>query len=520
MRLRGKGPRIQGSRPLLSRPGARVAGVVLAIAVCALVYSLGAVPAHADDTSVGGIGGDLYPLESTAIRMEAETVQAVLFRRYAEFRVDFKFVNSGSPQKLLLGFPYRLLGPEDNGTPPLAFQAWQDGKPLSVRLGKGHYQGEERGYFLHEATFPSGETMITVSYLAEPTWSSGDRFPELVPPEMRLEGVSFLAGRYDYWLHTGASWAGTIGRALVRFTLADECDAWGLDIKSDHPLVQQGWPWTTKPETYVNPDPRTFVWDFRDLEPTQVDDIVLAFTGPFPNDPGSMSLPPVFGAVLTPIPGSYVETGGDTSMPWAAVDGSAYSAWSPTSGPGESRLRLAITGNKDIGEFRILTGLNRTLSSFYENGRPKTVKVTLSDGHAATFTLLDEPTVQRFPLQGRADWVQVEILDTYPGTKSDKVYISEVSLGARPAPTFAPFAELLATGGLQTTTTSGASSSTSSTDTGPPSTSTSSGPSATTPPGGLAASDGWPLWPTVAFGVAGAAFLALIALLVVAVQRR
>jgi hypothetical protein len=332
----------------------------------------------------------------------------------------------------------------------------------------------------------------------------------------RVENVAFMGGHYTYWLHTGASWAGTIGKAVVRFALADDCDAWGFDIKSSNPLVQQGWPWTTKPETYANPDPRTFLWEFNDFEPTKDDDVRLAFTAPFLNTPEDSTLPPIFGTVLWAAPSSSPGPSDETSATWMAVDGSAHSAWKTRMGAGEAGLKLNVTGNHEIREFRILTGLHQTLSSFTENGRPKTVKVTLSDGTTATYELKDEPTVQRFPLKGRADWMQVDILEVYPGTESEDVYISEIGLGAQPAPRFLSFAELL-TGGSSPSTTSATVPATPSSDTTSP-----AGTSSSLEPGGQgpADSEGWPVWPVVAFGVAGAAFLVLVALLVVALRRR
>lgn len=483
---------------------------------CLLILAVSTPPVLADDTSLGGVGGDLRPLTSTSVRLEAETVQAVLYRRFAEFRVDFRFVNAGDAQRLLLGFPYLLPGPDDNGIPPVAFRAWQDGQPLAVRTGESRHEGAELGYFLHEATFPPGKTMITVSYLSVPTWSSGDRFPELAPPEMRIGNVAFLAGRYDYWLHTGASWAGTIGKAIVRFALADECDSWGFDIKSNHPLVQEGWPWTTKPETYLHPDARTFAWEFRDFEPTENDDIRLAFTAPFLTEPASDTLPPVFGAVLTPLPEASADTGDQSGGPAAAVDGSPLSAWKIDQSAGQAWSEFRVNGNRDIAELRLLPGLNQSPTSFFDNGRPKSVRVILADGTTRTVSLADEPTVQVFPLAGRTDRIRLELLEVYPGSKSSEVFLSELSLGARSAPRFLPFDQLLAEGpttpsSYSTTTQATGSVSSIVDQTGPQQTLGSQGPEEQA---------NWPVWSVVAFAVAGAAFLVLLALVLLAAKRR
>ena len=172
--------------------------------------------------------------------MEAETVQAVCYREFAEYRVDFTFTNVGEPQTVKLGFPFEITasGSMGMGNPPVAFRAWQDGKPLAVTLGRGVSQDDlmsgdnAPGYYLHEATFPRGKTVITVSYLARPTVSAGNRFSELTPPEFLALNMGGWSARYDYWLHTGAGWKGTIGKATIRFHLADSFDGWAVDVKA------------------------------------------------------------------------------------------------------------------------------------------------------------------------------------------------------------------------------------------------------------------------------------------------
>ena len=66
--------------------------------------SLSCDDARADDTEVGGMGGSIQPIGSTDIRLEAETVKAVLFRDFAEYRVDFIFDNAGEERRVRLGF--------------------------------------------------------------------------------------------------------------------------------------------------------------------------------------------------------------------------------------------------------------------------------------------------------------------------------------------------------------------------------------------------------------------------------
>ncbi len=448
----------------------RVAGILGAIlAVTALLLfasgtALAPPSASADMSTVGGVSGDLYPIANNDVRMEAETVQAVCYRCYAEFRVDFKFVNAGSAQTLQLGFPYMVKPP--SATPPLVgFRAWQDGTPLAVALGDVASSSTTaatgpvapvEGYFLMNARFPPGQTMISVTYLAEPSWWGQYRLPSTTPADLKALGLEGQVAKYDYWLHTGATWAGTIGRATVVFRLADDFDGWAVDVKACDPAVKGSKilvP-TTKPETYTRPDPRTYRWAFEDLEPTEADDIVLAFSGGAfgwlqsegPDHQGEV--PADYGAVPIPITASdnldyHYDGLASARDGWWAVEGSLARSWSmPAPGKG-SWIKIGVEGNRDLKEIRVIPGRNDAFDSFGKYGRPKDVRVTLSDGTSATISLKDEPSIQKFPISGTAEWVRLEVLSIYPGTKNNDTYITEIGFGNEPAPSFLAFSDLI-----------------------------------------------------------------------------
>jgi len=420
--------------------------------------------AVADDTSVGGVGGDVYPLNSADIRMESETVQAIVYAQFAEYRVDFKFVNQGKAQTVTLGFPFLVTVSGDDGNAPVAFQAWQDGRPLAVTIGKAAStddlaQPNSMGYYLHQATFPPGATMITVSYLAEPTVQAGDRFPELTPATFKTSAFAECASWYTYLLHTGATWQGTIGKAVIRYQFADSFLGWGIDIKEAQKASSAQGGTTTAPESYTMPDSRSCQWVFDDFEPTPSAvsqespyDITLAFTEPvWAQTPGAQA-----SSSVGPLPvdsSAFGVTASTEGWPagFEAIDGNPASAWgiaAPTAG---KWLKVDLSGNPSLGEIRILPGKNDSLTSFYENSRPKTMKVTLSDGTTQIITLEDEPVLQRFPISGRASWVQFDVLDSYPGAKSSTTYISEIDFGRQAAPSFETFADLVQEPGTATT---------------------------------------------------------------------
>ena len=252
----------------------RAAALLVVLGAAAVLLTLPAPPAVANDTSVGGVGGLVYPLENTDIRMQAETVQAVCYRSFAEYRIDFKFVNDGEAQTVKLGFPFEVTVLDEMGSPPVAFRAWQDGKPLTVTLGRSvsweQLPSDYLGYYLHEATFPHGETTITVSYLAVPTISAGSR-SDAPFHDRRANASAAGHARYDYWVHTGAGWKGTIDKTVVRFTLADDFGGWGVE--------DQLGDWeTTKPDSYVKVGERAYQWVYANYEPTENDDVRLNYT--------------------------------------------------------------------------------------------------------------------------------------------------------------------------------------------------------------------------------------------------
>ena len=436
--------------------------MVLGVATILAVFWLGS-PARADDTYMGGVGGDVYPLYSADIRLETETVQATMFADFAEFRVDFRFVNDGPEQSVQLGFPFAITSADEAYLPgPIAaFRAWRNGRPLAVTLGRSTSKHSAEGgnpgmgYFLHQATFPPGPTVITVSYLARPSETASTRFPELAPTQFKqlYNGWSW----YEYWLHTGASWKGTIGEALIRFNLADSFLGWGADIRTsdiEGPYVQG----TTSPESYTRPDARTFQWVFRDFEPndTPVDDphglsrydLRLFYSQPqFATAPPGVTVPDVGPRIVAAtasgtLPDSQSTSGlgyVDVFAPMRAADGNPATAWAVPSGAGESVwISFALSGSHPVQEVRLVSGNNQTPTSYRECSRPKTIRLSFSDGATTTLHLADEPGLQRFPVSTEAaGGARLDVLEVYPGTANSDTYLSEVEFGMVAAPAFA-----------------------------------------------------------------------------------
>jgi hypothetical protein len=95
---------------------------------------------------------------------------------------------------------------------------------------------------------------------------------------------------------------------------------------------------------------------------------------------------------------------------------------------------------------RILPGYAKTEALFRKYNRPKALDVEFSDGTKTSFSLADEPSLQRFPVSVDAEWAKVTIADVYKGTTRDETYLSEIEFGT-PAPRMLKFDTVLA-GGL------------------------------------------------------------------------
>lgn len=421
------------------------------VALIVLVLVLAAAPAVADDGSVGGTPGNVRIVGSNDIRMEAETVQAVIYSRFAEYVVDFRFVNSGEPQEVRLGFPFALddQSPDD---PPVAlagFQAWHDGRRLAVTTSTGVDGPVQTGWFEHETTFPAGESHVRVRYSTRPSMSLGapDQADESRPD--RFSRFEYTASAwYPYTLHTGAGWADTIGRAVIRYSIAEDVQGWGFGT-----VNWDGW-MATRPSGYATPDASTFQWVFDDFEPVadpqtgeSAYDINLAYALPIDTSRTSADDPAEPYRKVGASSVSPVEVYDWLKYPAAAAcDGDPSTYW--LSSPGDvdgAHLTLATRRSLRVRELRIVAGAARLPSEFRDHGRPATLRAEFSDGSQRVLELTDEPAVQRFPVDVQTDWVRLTVEDVH-GEKAPDVAIAEVELGTAPSPEFEEFDTVLGSG--------------------------------------------------------------------------
>jgi hypothetical protein len=405
----------------------------------AVLSALAPGVASADDTSLGAIGGTVVARPSADIRMSAETVQAVCFGSFAEYRVDFRFVNEGRARSVRLGFPFsRAVGGEHGGERPFGFQAWQGTRPLRVRVvgvGGGATNGNAQGYFVHTARFPHGESTITVSYLAQVSARAGTR---------TSGGAKSGAPHwYEYWLHTGRTWKGPIGAAVVRFTLADTFCGQGIgltagDAEDYAPVTTPGW---------TQPLPGVYQWRRGAFEPEPAQgrdwwnaqaksDVILGFG----QDWEEARLRQKWSASGT----ARMPNGAGEAR--SAGDGALGTCW--TAGPlaegDHPWVQSTFRRPRRIRELRIVSGNNSYVAAFSRYGRPRTMTAAFSDGSSVVLHLADAPVLQRFPVDVTTSSVQLTVDEVYPGSDYPAVCVSEVELGSTPAPTYVGFSQLLA----------------------------------------------------------------------------
>ncbi len=414
--------------------------VLVMIVLCALVIS--APVALANDSAVGTQGAAVRPLTDTDIRMDSEAVQIICMRGYALYRIDFKFVNgSGADKALKIGFPFPDFENEEGnrGVPPAAFRAWLNGQELAVTQEPGFDSDGDAEWpviwFTREAVFPPGESMMTVTYLGTPDVSVMSA--ELAEALSQAGSEASGAGFYPYLVHTGAGWAGTIGKTVVRYTMAEDFDGEQVDLVME---TEAGYEWTEPGRArllraFTKPAPNVYEWVYEDYEPTRDHDPLLAFAW---FSEWTQEFDPFEATKAS----SHLELGEYTYQPYAIRDGQPSTAWAEDAdGPGIGEwVDIGFGESRDVREIRVLPGYQKRADLFAKYNRPKTLKVDFSDGTGVELPLADEMGLQVFTVRAKADSARVTIVDVYPGTNErDETYISEVTFSEAPLPKLATF---------------------------------------------------------------------------------
>ena len=238
------------------------------IILCCLLAVAAWGAAQADIIPGPKPGKGIVPGDSTRVRMAAERVTIQLYRDHSEVECLFEMVNTGDKEEMEVGFP--LMDFELLNADPWSknfkgdLQAWVNGEKvdtvemympedlkriLAKRDSRGFWENvrqrenADKPWYVWKCVFPAGDTVrIKVTYTL---------------PNSNNKRYYYTS----YYLHTGAGWHGTIGKAVVNM------------INHDIPEEEIH---SVRPEGFRK-EGNTYTWTFEELEPTWSDDIGITF---------------------------------------------------------------------------------------------------------------------------------------------------------------------------------------------------------------------------------------------------
>lgn len=359
-------------------------------------------PAWPDSASLrGGIGGSVYMVQDTEVRMASETIDMAIHQTFVEFDIRYSFVNeSDKTLSVTMGFP------DERGGRMFAgwvndFEASVDGVPVSVAFTKEDVSKGDavrRGFQWHVYTVefaPGEKKQVRNTY-----WTYVTKY----------RGLHL----FEYVLHTGASWKGNIGDLTINATL-DE----GL-LFPDAELYASYHDLHYSPAHGLARDGRTNkTWRFKNFEPTEEDDLLIFFERagyPYMAEAqlSSSEFEPEEENCIDVSYGAWEGFDDDIETAWAeGVEGPGIGEWMQIDFLGFTPViaRLGIFGGRhNVDGIQLYTA----------SGRIKEAAVVFSDGTRHVVRLRDRPTMQYFELPAiRTEWLRIEIMNVYPGVMGE-----------------------------------------------------------------------------------------------------
>lgn len=398
---------------------------------CLLIQFLWPEISFSDDSYMGGVGGTLKPQNSEDIVMQEEVVNITLSRKGAKVECVYVFHNTSSAQTVVMGFP-GILGEEES--PVKKFKAYVNGKPVKVEKKEISEEGDNQTYriwYTHKVSFKAGETKVVKNTFLSPY--SG-------VPVGTLPGTneSFVINYFEYILETGNTWKGKIGKVKINvkvtgdLTLNDliaPADDWeGRYKKGDYAISPPGF-------KILEPD--KIYWEFRNLEPTKKNNILICYYYTYPEYLRASSELRFNGYYY---PARFVKDKNPRTAWSEGVSGSGINEYlffdgkTWLSSVQDSGLELDSKINcSDYYRYYVITGVSilpgyaRSERLFYMYNRPSKILLQFKDGFEE-IRLRDQMKMQHFSFPPHdASWIKLMIGDVYKGTFSDDTFISEVS---------------------------------------------------------------------------------------------
>jgi hypothetical protein len=250
------------------------------------------------------------------------------------------------------------------------------------------------------------------------------------------------ARAFRYRLSTGGVWKGTIQSGTVR-VIPKGIDPAELRIQ-------------TPANRFKKIEDGSWIWEFRDLEPTLADDIDIKTTLPVSRfgdyEEGGASVAYLKRGdqwswqhrAYTVHSTSYLQESGGMQYParnvknndYSGREGEGFAAWvegKPDDGIGEG-LDFELNEPAPVVKIGIRPGYGKTAELFKANNRPKVVRVTLNDEHSFDAELKDLDEQQEISVPGYfkpVRKVSLRINEIYRGTRFRDTALADVVIETR-----------------------------------------------------------------------------------------
>lgn len=382
--------------------------------------------------------GGIRPFEPKGVEnisIEEETLDIFLHAKHADVEVRYRMKNAGSKQKVRFGFPVESPKPiwhtvEETLEQPAAFGNYQvviAGKKVKSVWRSVVANAAEKarrlhglsGWMVSDYTFPKEkELLVQIRYRVEHSGSN-----------MGISDDSMISARkFDYRFSTGAVWKGAIRKGQVTVRLGE-----GLK-KGDVNFLQP-----TERFEWMD---GTWVWDFKNFEPTLVDDLKIEIgedveVRSFYGDRKKYQISSWIrkGAVWSEEHSKY-EVKASSTLPahkdysyeaanvksWRNNEENETNCWAEGakgSGAGEW-LEFTPTETRILTGFHVAGGLWKK-ELFEDNARPKLVTILLNEEYSFQATLPDE--------QSWEDWIWIP--NYHKPVKKVRMTFNEVYQGKR-----------------------------------------------------------------------------------------
>ncbi|HVT10833.1 MAG TPA: hypothetical protein VHE55_01090 [Fimbriimonadaceae bacterium] len=245
--------------------------------------------AAADDGWIGYSGSPKLMASHPSVRMVSEVVRVTIHRQTADVVCDFVFRNAGSACDVRMGFPdysgNRMPG-DANKSVFMSFKSTVDGKRVDTTLEPAkapedadfNAKGWNSAFQVKSVHFGKGQTRrVRDSYQVRlGTVAIHGEVPGKGEPAERI---------FSYIFSTGGSWHGSIGRAEMVITFADDAPIGkGKLALTKGPLdYDKLWEWRVKhphavggAQSGFDPRGRTLRLLKKNWKPTKRDDVELA----------------------------------------------------------------------------------------------------------------------------------------------------------------------------------------------------------------------------------------------------